>query len=153
MWNQAHNAYLESRILTADPMELVRLMYQAAIGELRTARVHLANRDVRARAQAISKACAILTELTIALDRKAGGQYAERLADLYGYMMRQLTEANLHQRDEGLAEVLGLFTTLLEGWEGAQSQLGSQAQSSPETPAAAWSHAQETAYTPHAWSF
>ena len=120
MWNQAHRAYLESQILTADPMELVRLMYQAAVAEVRTARVALANRDIRARSKSITKTCDILTELTVGLDRKAGGNYAEKLADLYGYMMRQLTQANFRQVDEPLAEVLNLLTTLLEGWEEAQ---------------------------------
>ena len=152
MWNQAHNAYLESRILNANPIELVRLMYQAAIGEVRNARLHLENRDIRSRAQAISKACAILTELTVALDRKAGGEYAQRLAGLYGYMMGKLTEANFEQRDEPMAEALGLLTTLLEGWEGVQSRLGSAAPPAPQPPADAWAQAQETAYTPHAWS-
>ena len=38
MGNNAHDAYLESRILTAEPMELVRLLYQAATGAVRDAR-------------------------------------------------------------------------------------------------------------------
>src|SRR5215469_13441120 len=132
MLNLAHSAYQESRILTADPLELVRLMYQAAISEVRKARLHLANGDIRQRSQAISKACAILTELTVSLDRKAGGEYAERLADLYGYMTGQLMEANFRQQEEPLAEVLGLFSTLLENWEGVQSFLGSQR--APQSP-------------------
>jgi flagellar secretion chaperone FliS len=151
MSNQAHSAYLESRILTADPLELIRLMYQAAIGEVRNARSHLANRDIRSRSQAISKACAILTELTVALDRKAGGQYAERVADLYGYMVRKLTEANFQQRDEPMAEVLGLFSTLLEGWEGVQRLLDSKP--APQAAAASWAASPEAAYAPQAWSF
>lgn len=160
MWNNPHHAYFESNILTADPMELVRLMYQGAIAEVRNARAHLASGDIRARGKAIAKACAILTELTVALDRKSGGEYAERLAELYGYMMRRLSEANFQQSDELLAEVLALLTTLLEGWEGAQQQLqggGRQQPAQTETPAhytapAAWQQS-EVAHTPHAWSF
>jgi flagellar secretion chaperone FliS len=160
MWNQPHNAYAESRIMTADPMELVRLMYLGAMAEVRNAIVHLQNRDVRARANSISKARAILTELTVALDRKSGGEYAERLADLYGYMSQKLTEANFRQREEPLAEVLGLLTTIVEGWEGAQKQLASQsaagAASSDAVPASlpvgAWA-AEQSGYTSQAWSF
>lgn len=152
MPNPAHSAYLESRILTADPIELIRLMYQTAIGEVRNARLHLANGDIRQRSQAISKACAILTELTVALDRKTGGEYAERLADLYGYMTRKLTDANFRQREEELAEVLGLFTTLLQNWEGVQGLLGSQR--APQAPITSYVPSQETvAYTSQAWSF
>ena len=123
MWNHAHNAYLESRILTADPIELIHLMYQAAIAEVRSARLHLQNKDIRSRSKAITQACSILTELTGSLDCKNGGDYANRLRELYAYMMQKLTEANFKQRDEPMAEVLGLLITVLEGWEGAQRKV------------------------------
>jgi hypothetical protein len=59
------------------------------------------------------------------------------------------------QREEPLVEVLGLLTTLLEGWEGAQRHL---AEAAPPRPAAveiesAWKHAPEATYSPQAWSF
>ncbi len=159
MASQAHNAYLESRILTADPVELVRVMYQAAIGEIRAARVHLQNKDIRSRTNAINKACAILTELTVSLDLKSGGEYAERLQELYGYMMHKLTQANFEQREEPMTEVCDLLTTLLEGWEEAQQQL----QAAVRKPAlaaragsaagSAWAQSQEDGYTPQSWSF
>ena len=41
MYN-GHNAYLESRILSADPIELVNMLYQACTGAVREARHHLA---------------------------------------------------------------------------------------------------------------
>lgn len=165
MWNQLHSAYLESRILTAGPMELIRLMYQTAIAEVRTAREALAKRDIRERSRAITKVCDILSELIVGLDRKAGGDYAQKLGDLYGYMMRQLTEANFKQRDEPLAEVLKLFTTLLENWEGAQKVL-TQSETEVEVPVAevpeapivetkvnVWQYGAEATYSRQAWSF
>jgi flagellar protein FliS len=91
--------------------------------------------------------------LTVALDRKNGGEYAERLAELYAYMMRRLTEANFQQIEEPLAEVLGLLTTVLEGWEAMQAQLGNDSQPAPVAQASAWAHAPEPTYTSHAWSF
>jgi flagellar secretion chaperone FliS len=118
MLQNAHDAYFESRILAADPLELVKMMYQASIAAVRDARRHLANRDIAARARAITKANTILTELTISLDHARGGELSQRLAGLYDYMNRLLIEANLKQADEPLAEVLGLLTTLAEGWEG-----------------------------------
>lgn len=122
MPRNAHDAYLESRILSADPMELVSLLYQAAISEVREARRHLRAKDIRARSKSITKAHDILAELTIALDRNRGGQIAENLRRLYDYMMRRMTEANFKQIDEPLAETLGLLTTLQEGWDGARQQ-------------------------------
>jgi flagellar protein FliS len=161
MWNQPHTAYAESRILTADPMELVRLMYQGAITEVHSARTYLQTRDIAARARCVSKACAILTELMVALDRKSGGEYAERLAELYAYMMRRLTEANFQQREEPLAEVQGLLSTLLEGWEGGQKQLTAQTMRTADSRGTdvrgsfdgPWTRPDQASYTPQAWSF
>jgi flagellar protein FliS len=117
MSNNAHEAYLESRILSADPVELVKILYQAAIGSVREARRHLENRDIAGRSRAITKAARILTELTVSLDRERGGDVSAGLGRLYDYMTRQLIEANMRQSDGPMEEVLGLLLTLAEGWD------------------------------------
>ena len=148
MWNSAHDAYVESRVLAADPLELVRLLYQSAIGSVREARRFLAEGKIAERSRAISKACEIVIELNTALDHARGGEISQRLASLYDYMLRRLLEANLQQNDGPLAEVLGLLSTLGEGWEGTRQT----AEAIPaENP---WSAARETvsAGVSHDWS-
>ncbi|MBZ5586208.1 MAG: flagellar export chaperone FliS [Acidobacteriia bacterium] len=149
MYRDANNAYLESRVLSAGPLELVRLLYQAGTGAVREARRHLAAGEIAARSRSISKACEILMELIGALDRERGGEIAERLAALYGYMYSRLLEANLRQSDAPLAEVLGLMATLGEGWDGA-----SRASESRPPAATPWSQpmAAEPESACHAWS-
>jgi flagellar protein FliS len=152
MWQSAHDTYFDSRILSADPLELVKMLYQAAIAAVRDARCHLANREIAARARAITKACAILTELTVSLDHECGGDLSRGLARLYDYMSRRLIEANFRQTDQPLEEVLGLLATLVEGWEGIQPA------AKPEPRAASpWGQAQTPSealpeYSSHAWS-
>jgi flagellar protein FliS len=116
MFYNAHDAYLESRVLSADPLELVRLLYQGAIGAVQDARHHLANKRIAERSRAISQAYDILMELRGALDETQGGEIAGRLAALYDYMQRKLLEANLQQSDGPLGEVLSLLSTLAEAW-------------------------------------
>jgi len=151
MWQDAQNAYLESRILSAEPLELVRLMYQAATAAVRDARQHLAEGDIAARSRSISKACEILIELGSSLDHARGGEISQRLAALYGYIGRRLIEANVQQADAPLAEVLGLLATLAEAWDAVG------AQTTPACPASnAWAQpmGQEPAesYSSHQWS-
>lgn len=122
MWHDAHEAYLVSRIESADPIQLVGLLYQGATVAVREARSHLAAGDIAARSRAISKAHAILAELTVSLDHQRGGDLSARLAQLYDYMMRRLLEANFRQIDEPLVEVLGLLATLGEAWDGIQEK-------------------------------
>jgi flagellar protein FliS len=144
MWPNAHDAYLESRILSADPIELVNLLYQACTAAVRDARHHLANGEILARSRAITRASEVLIELTTALDHEHGGEISQRLAQLYDYMLRRLTEANFQQSDAPLAEVLGLLSTLGEAWDGlkpteksAATAASPWAQAIPQEPAAA----------------
>lgn len=154
MWQNAHNAYLESRVLSAGPIELVQMMYQTATGALRDARRHLEAGEVRERSRAISKASEVLLELTASLDFERGGEIAQRLAQLYDYMLRRLTEANFKQIDAPLAEVLGLLTTLAEGWAEIQ-QASEPAVPEPDRRWAQVPFSQETvaATASQAWSF
>ncbi|HTX37681.1 MAG TPA: flagellar export chaperone FliS [Bryobacteraceae bacterium] len=113
----AYGGYLESQVLTADPLELVRLLYHAALESIRGARDDLAYGRIAQRSRRISKAYTILTQLSVSLDHARGGAVSRRLAELYDYMQRRLMEANLQQKAEPLIEVEGLLATLLEGWE------------------------------------
>jgi flagellar protein FliS len=116
--NRANDAYLEGRVLSADPLELVRLLYQAALGAVAEARRFLADGKIAERSREISRATATLIELTAALDRQRGGEIGSRLAALYEYMVHRLLDANMTQSDEPLAEVSSLLATLAEGWAG-----------------------------------
>jgi flagellar protein FliS len=154
MFQSAHDQYLENRVLSAEPLELVQMLYHGAIGAVQDARHHLANGKIMERSRAITKACAILIELTAALNREAGGELARRLGSLYDYMRRRLLEANFRQSDEPLGEVLGLLATLAEGW----SEIGKRRQA-PVAAAEPWSDAPaytaaepEASYSTGSWS-
>jgi flagellar protein FliS len=154
MFQSAHDAYLESRVLSAEPLELVHMLYQGAIGAVQDARHNLADGKIMERSRAITKACTILAELTVALNQEAGGELAKRLASLYDYMRRRLLEANFRQSDEPLGEVLGLLATLAEGWAEIRKR-----QETPATTNGLWSEAPaypgaepEASYSVGGWS-
>jgi flagellar protein FliS len=116
MGNSAYAAYLESKILSADPVELVQILYRAALESVGSARRHLQQGDIAGRSKQISRAMSVITELILAVDRETGGTLAQNLLELYDYMQRRLIEANVEQKEEPLAEVGRLLGTLLEGW-------------------------------------
>ena len=127
MYRNANDAYLESRVFSADPVELIRMLYQGALDAVREARRCLAAGEIAARSRSITKAWEILMELTGALDRERGGEISGRLAQLYEYLQRRLLDANLQQSDAPLAEAEGLLTTLLEAWSGVRPEAEEQA--------------------------
>jgi flagellar protein FliS len=132
------DTYLENRILSADPLELVNLLYQGALDAVHDARKYLAEGDIAARSQAISKVTDILIELEASLNHLAGGSISGRLADLYQYMRMRLLEANIRQDDAILGEVQSLLATMAEAWRGIQAP---KPKSEPEV----------TSYNPPAW--
>ncbi|MBM3783171.1 MAG: flagellar export chaperone FliS [Acidobacteria bacterium] len=113
---QAYKNQQDYDILSATPLELVRALYRGAIQAVRTARTALAAGQIRERSEAITKAGAIIQELTLSLDREIGGDVAGNLAELYVYMHTRLGEANIQQADAPLAEVEKLLVTLAEAW-------------------------------------
>jgi flagellar protein FliS len=116
MWT---DAYLESQVLTADPLELVRMLYRGALDSIREARALLAAGEIAARCNAISRVQAILAELNASLDHHKGGEISRNLAALYAYVRSRLIEGNLQQKDGPLAEAEELLTTLYSAWERA----------------------------------
>jgi flagellar secretion chaperone FliS len=117
MYKNLQQNYLESEVLTADPLKLVELLYRGAIDAIQIARTAVKNRDIKLRSRQIGKALAIVNELALSLDHSRAEHISRQLVELYDYMGRRLVEANIQQIEAPLAEVSGLLATLLEGWQ------------------------------------
>lgn len=108
----------------ASPHKLVSLLYTGLASEIARARGAIERGDVATKCAAISKAVRIVEEgLRAPLNMQAGGELAANLADLYEYMVRRLTAANLHSDDAVLAECAHLTETLRQGWDGIADQV------------------------------
>jgi len=155
MATSAHDAYLEEKILSADPVELVRMLYCAAIESVEQARRHLAARDIPQRSAAISKAVEILVELSGSLDHERSPELSRRLAELYDYMGSRLLAGNFEQAEAPLAEVVKLLETLAEAWNGLPLSVPPE-KPAPHPAARQWnpfSASSEPEGALHGWSF
>jgi flagellar protein FliS len=114
------DAYLRHRVLAADPVELIHILYEHALTQVKAARAAMAAGDIAGRSAAIAKALASLGELEASLNHDAGGSLSRNLGRLYRYMRKRLTAANVKQDKEALAEVESLLRTLEEGWSAMQ---------------------------------
>ena len=132
------NQYFEQMILTASPVELIRLLYQRAINSVRDAREHLKNGRIMERGKSINNAYLVLMELSQSLNAEEAPDLARRLSGLYAYMQKKLLDANLKQQDAPLAEVLSLLTTLDEGWRAVPDSVEAAAPVAPKNP---WANA------------
>lgn len=135
------DAYQECRILSADPVELICILYEHALDRVSDARSALAANDIVTRSRAISKALAAISELHGSLDHERGGEISRNLEKLYQYMRQRLTAANFEQKDEPLAEVETLLQTLAEGWKSSHQRVEEHTSECSETEPAreSWS--------------
>lgn len=133
--------YLESRVMTADPVELIHILYEHALLQVAAARAALTSGDFLTRTRATSKTRAILLELEGSLDYASGGSISRNLGRLYQYMRRRLVSGEPRDQAVALAEVERLLRTLDEGWAGLRNTSSSTAASSPYMQAASESAA------------
>lgn len=126
MRQNGYQNYLEAQVMSADPIQLVQILYRAALDSIRTARECLRNGDIAGRSRSITKALGILSELATSLDHERGGEISGNLVRLYDYVQRLLMDANFRQVDEPMAEVENLLSTLLEAWCACGTKVSSE---------------------------
>jgi flagellar secretion chaperone FliS len=123
--------YREVAVKTANPLQLVVMLYDAAICSLKEAKERVGRRDIAGRSQSINKCISIISELQSCLNLKQGGEIAASLDRLYDYMKRRIFTANVEQSIEPLEEIEALLENLRSAWsELVVKTLGSKAEPS-----------------------
>ncbi|MEI6026741.1 MAG: flagellar export chaperone FliS [Betaproteobacteria bacterium] len=121
-----HRVHVESGAQSGDPHKLIEMLLQGAIDAVNKARGALERQDMRVKGEQVSKAVRIVEEgLRAALDRTAGGQIAVELDQLYAYVARRLTLANVRNDDAALMECVQLLLPIHDAWSGIRPAVGS----------------------------
>lgn len=116
------NAYakvgMETGVTSADPHNLVVMLFEGAMVAVSSAIQHMQAGDIEKKGAAISKAITIIDAgLRASLNKEAGGGLALNLDALYEYMSRRLLIANLKNQVQVLEEVYQLLKGLKSAWE------------------------------------
>ncbi len=149
-----YQAYIQDSVLGSDPVDLIRALYEAAIGATQEAGRCLITGDMWGRSKAVSKATNILTELLVSLDHEKGGALSQNLKRLYAYMQSRLFDAHIKKSAEPLQEVERLLNTLLEAWRVVMAKTAEAAQAERQSredlnPRVAHVVADESPVTPY----
>jgi flagellar protein FliS len=112
-----HRAYQAADIGTLSQRDLIVRMYQTMERSLRLAEAAMLNRHVPLAHDQCTKAKDILCALLCTLNFEAGGEIAERLRDLYLYLINEISVANLLKDAERVRPLIPILITLREGWE------------------------------------
>ncbi len=119
---------METGVASADPHRLILMLLEGAIASTAFAKNEMQRGHLAAKGEAISKAINIIGELDLSLNMDVGGEIAENLRRLYDYMSLQLVDANLHDDEKKLDQVVQILTELKAGWVGITDEVRKTAQ-------------------------
>lgn len=107
---------IATNVAEASPKVLIEMLFEGAAAKLQRARGCIVHKDIVGRSEALSKASEIIDGLRNALDLERGGDLAQNLDELYGYMIQRLFRANVDNDERAVLEVLSLLGTVSEAW-------------------------------------
>jgi len=124
-YNTGANAYAkvgtESAAMSASPHQLITMLFDGAKTAITMARHHMANNEISAKGNAISKAINIIENgLKASLDAEAGGKdgatLVANLSAFYDYINQRLLYANLRNDPALLDEADRLLESIGSAW-------------------------------------
>lgn len=106
------STYQEVAVRSASPGQLVVMVYDHLLLNLRRARMGMERQDVELRLVAFDRARQALGELLSTLDHERGGEVAGQLNALYTFMFGELTELGTRADIARLDRVIAMVTEL-----------------------------------------
>ncbi|WP_426147331.1 flagellar export chaperone FliS [Polaromonas sp. DSR2-3-2] len=133
---------LQSAVMSASPHQLITMLFAGAKTAITMARHHMANHEIAAKGNAISKAINIIDNgLKASIDTEAGGAaeiaLATNVSALYDYINQRLMYANLRNDPALLDEADRLLDNIGSAWreiDPHQSHLMPEASNDHATP-------------------
>ena len=113
---QYQSVNTQAKAVDASPHRLIQMLMEGGLTRLAQARGAMERQQYSLKGELIGKAIAIIGGLRTGLDL-AQGELAQNLDNLYDYMVRRLSEANLNNTVEPLDEVAGLLRDVKTGWD------------------------------------
>lgn len=108
---------LSTRVLGANPVEIIVLLYEGAIEALDRSKVAIEQGDFQQKSLMINKALDIIEGLRQSLNFEKGGEISVNLDSLYDFMKRHLVaSSDVEEQIKAVNDVSALLNDLLEAW-------------------------------------
>jgi len=121
MKTQKPYSYKKSQVETVDQLSLIIMLYDRAILLLDKAKNEISEKKHEEKHESLTKASNIVFELIQSLDQDKGGEIAASLLRLYGFVVREILDADTNLNIKALDNAKGILSELRESWEGIKS--------------------------------
>ena len=108
--------YQEVAVRSASPAQLVVMVYDHLLVNLRRTRLATEQGNVELRLVSLDRARAALGELLAGLDRERGGEMADQLGALYAFFLGELVDIGLRPSVARLDRVIAMAADLRESF-------------------------------------
>ena len=125
-----HSSYLETKVLTAPPQQLHLMLLDGAIRFGRQAQDGLERGDQIAAATPLLRMLDIVGELLAGV-RENKSELNRKIADLYAFLFRRVSEAKINSDGVALRESLELLEFERETWQLACDKFASASAKGP----------------------
>lgn len=108
---------LSGAVEGASPHRLIQMLMEGVLDRIASGRGLMTRGAIAEKGEQISWAISIIDGLRASLDKTDGGEIAQNLDNLYGYMILRLTEANMKNDPARLDEVSDLLRQIKGAWD------------------------------------
>jgi flagellar protein FliS len=103
-------------LLDASPSRLIVMLYDEVLARLEAAVAAVEHGDIEARCVSVNKAIEIICHLCVTLDSEQGGEIAEKLGNLYRFLLARLPAVNVLNDAEPARAAIRLLTPVRNSW-------------------------------------
>lgn len=121
------DSYLQSKVMGADALELITMLFDRAIVSLNIAKDAIIRglddpELVKKKCIELSRATDIIYYLNDILDRQRGGEIANNLSIIYTTLAGELVRANLFNDVETISKCIDILNNIKAAWEDLKKQ-------------------------------
>lgn len=117
--NNAYNAYKSNSVNFASREQLLLMLLDGAVKFSKIGRQAIVDKDVKKAHENLVKTQNIFYELMATLDVASGGEWAQNLMNIYDFITRRLTDANIKKDVDIMNEIIPLIEEVRNTWNEA----------------------------------
>lgn len=112
--------YWQQGVMTASPIDLIIMLYDGAIKQLKIASIAIGAKDIEKANASLNQAQAIVMELINSLDLRY--PIARDLLNLYEFILNEITQVNIEKSEARLPGLLNILDDLRGAWKTAAKE-------------------------------
>lgn len=118
-YGNAFNTYKNNSVNFASKDQLLLMLVDGAVKFSKISRQAILDKNVKKAHENIVKTQNIFYELMATLDVANGGEWTQNLMNIYDFITRRLTDANIKKSEEIMIEIIPLIEDVRDTWNEA----------------------------------